>query len=336
MSSTITLKSDVILGVVPTHIKFVGGLVPDDDGKLPRDDHGTLIVVSEMAHLCQASPVKIGAVQISTFPGVAASDTDDMISGLRELDLEIHIIMMVGGANPLNPADEDKVVELLSDGINTAKKYGITNVASTSFEEWMSGAPAKEGAEYDAAVEQLAKVHARVYNDCNIADSCIEHWHLEFLRGIEFATFTNIPKAWKVIERANQIVGSKFFLLMVDAAHCGDSGLTIPENESAIAELAAANEMGLFHASAKTTRGCLTTDDGWIGALLASAAKTGQLKHAFVELFHHEDVALETLRDAVDGHGVDTTDGRSYSEVVIDGLVDVGRRLNNLKARGLL
>jgi hypothetical protein len=70
--------------------------------------------------------------------------------------------------------------------------------------------------------------------------------------------------------------------------------------------------------------------------LLASAAKTGQLKHAFVELFHHEDVALETLRDAVDGHGVDTTDGRSYSEVVIDGLVDVGRRLNNLKARGLL
>ena len=336
MSSTITLKSDVILGVVPTHIKFVGGLVPDDDGKLPRDDHGTLIVVSEMAHLCQASPVKIGAVQISTFPGVAASDTDDMISGLRELDLEIHTIMMVGGANPLNPADEDKVVELLSDGINTAKKYGITNVASTSFEEWMSGAPAKEGAEYDAAVEQLAKVHARVYNDCNIADSCIEHWHLEFLRGIEFATFTNIPKAWKVIERANQIVGSKFFLLMVDAAHCGDSGLTIPENESAIAELAAANEMGLFHASAKTTRGCLTTDDGWIGALLASAAKTGQLKHAFVELFHHEDVALETLREAVDGHGVDTTDGRSYSEVVIDGLVDVGRRLNNLKARGLL
>ena len=336
MSSTITLKSDVILGVVPTHIKFVGGLVPDDDGKLPRDDHGTLIVVSEMAHLCQASPVKIGAVQISTFPGVAASDTDDMISGLRELDLEIHIIMMVGGANPLNPADEDKVVELLSDGINTAKKYGITNVASTSFEEWMSGAPAKEGAEYDAAVEQLAKVHARVYNDCNIADSCIEHWHLEFLRGIEFATFTNIPKAWKVIERANQIVGSKFFLLMVDAAHCGDSGLTIPENEAAIAELAAAKEMGLFHASAKTTRGCLTTDDGWIGALLASAAKTGQLKHAFVELFHHEDVALETLRDAVDGHGVDTTDGRSYSEVVIDGLVDVGRRLNNLKARGLL
>jgi hypothetical protein len=336
MFSRITLNSDVILGVVPTHIKFVGGLVPDDDGKLPRDDHGTLIVVSEMAHLCQASPVKIGAVQISTFPGVAASDTDDMISGLRELDLEIHTIMMVGGANPLNPADEDKVVELLSDGINTAKKYGITNVASTSFEEWMSGAPAKEGAEYDAAVEQLAKVHARVYNDCNIADSCIEHWHLEFLRGIEFATFTNIPKAWKVIERANQIVGSKFFLLMVDAAHCGDSGLTIPENESAIAELAAANEMGLFHASAKTTRGCLTTDDGWIGALLASAAKTGQLKHAFVELFHHEDVALETLREAVDGHGVDTTDGRSYSEVVIDGLVDVGRRLNNLKARGLL
>ena len=336
MATTITSKSDVTLGVVPTHIKFVGGLVPDDDGQLPRGDDGKLIVVSEMAHLCQASPVKIGAVQISTFPGVVASDTDDMISGLRELDLEIHIIMMVGGANPMNPDDEDKIVELLGDGINTAKKYGIANVASTSFEEWMSGAPAKEGADYDAAVEQLAKVHARVYNDYEIADSCIEHWHLEFLRGIEFSTFTNIPKAWKVIERANQIIGSKFFRLMVDAAHCGDSDLSIPENEVAIAEMAAAGEMGLFHASAKTTRGCLSTDDGWIGALLTAAAKTGQLKHAFVELFHHDDIALETLREAVEGHGVDTTDGRSYNEVVIDGLVDVARRLNNLKARGLL
>lgn len=336
MAKAITLKTNVKLGVVPTHIKFVGGLVPDDDGKLPRDDDGALIVVAEMAHLCQTSPVKIDAVQISTFPGVAASDTDDMISGLRELDLEIHIIMMVGGANPMNPEDEDKVVELLGDGINTAKKYGIANVASTSFEEWMSGVPAKEGADYDAAVEQLAKLHARVYDEYGIAGSCIEHWHLEFLRGIEFSTFTNLPKAWKVIERANQIVGSKFFQLMVDAAHCGDSGLSIPENEAAIAEMAAASEMGLFHASAKTTRGCLSTDDGWIGALLAAAAKTGRLNHVFVELFHHADDALEGLREAVEGHGVDTTDGRSYSEVVTDGLADVARRLNNLKARGIL
>ena len=30
--SKITLKPNIELGVVPTHIKFVGGLVPDENG----------------------------------------------------------------------------------------------------------------------------------------------------------------------------------------------------------------------------------------------------------------------------------------------------------------
>ena len=123
---------------------------------------------------------------------------------------------------------------------------------------------------------------------------------------------------------------------MVDAAHCGDSTLSIPENEALIAEIAAADEMGMFHASSKTTRGCLSTDDGWIGALLAAAAKTGKLEYVFVELFHHEDPALEGLRQLDPGHGIDTRDGRTYSEAVIDGVVSVARRLNNLVARGML
>jgi hypothetical protein len=55
-----------------------------------------------------------------------------------------------------------------------------------------------------------------------------------------------------------------------------------------------------------------------------------------VELFHHEDPALAGLREADPRHGVDTTDGRSYSQCTIDGLVDVARRLNNLVARGIL
>ena len=61
---------------------------------------------------------------------------------------------------------------------------------------------------------------------------------------------------------------------MVDAAHCGDSELTIPENEETIQEISDAGALGIFHASAKTTRGCLSTDDGWIGALLSACART--------------------------------------------------------------
>ncbi len=337
MAQEISLKTNVELGVVPTHVKFVGGLVPDDDGRLPRGEDGNLIVVSEMAHLRTISPVKIQSAQITAFPGVHEGDMDDMINGLRALELEVHIIMMVGGADPMNPDDEDAVVEVLKSGIEVAKKYGITQIASTSIEEWMKpGATPKVGADFDAAVAQDAKVHCRAYHEADVANSCIKNWHIEFLRGGEFQTFTDIQKCWEFVKAANADLGTKFFKIMVDAAHCGDSDLSIPENEDLIAQIAESGEMGMFHASAKTTRGCLTTDDGWIGALLAAAAKTGKLEYVFVELFHHEDPALQGLRDLDPGHGLDTTDGRTYSEAVADGVTEVAHRLNNLVLRGYL
>lgn len=337
MAKSISLKTNVELGVVPTHVKFVGGLVPDEDGRLPRNDGGELVVVAEMSKLTTASPVKIQSAQVTAFPGVDSVDMDDLFNGLRALGLEAHIIMMVGGADPMNPDDEDTVVEMLKAGIEIAKKYGITQVASTSIEEWMKpGAVPKTGAEFEAAVAQNARVHARVYRECNVASSRIKHWHIEFLRGGEFQTFTDVAKCWEIVKAANADLGNKFFKIMIDAAHCGDSDLSIPENEALIAQVAESDEMGMFHASAKTTRGCLTTDDGWIGALLAAAAKTGKLEYVFVELFHHEDPALEGLRELDPGHGIDTTDGRTYSEVTLDGVEWVARRLNNLVARGIL
>jgi hypothetical protein len=337
MSESISLKTTVELGVVPTHIKFVGGLVPDDDGRLPRGDDGQLLVVSEMAKLTAASPVKIQSAQVTAFPGVDSGDTDDLMTGLRGLGLDVHIIMMVGGADPMNPEDEDKVVEMLVSGIEVAKKYGITQIASTSIEEWMQpGATPKTGADFEAAIAQDVKVHCRAAREADVANSCVKNWHIEFLRGGEFQTFTDIQKCWEFVKAANADLGTKFFKIMVDAAHCGDSDLSIPENEALIAQIAEADEMGMFHASAKTTRGCLSTDDGWIGALLAAAAKTGKLEYVFVELFHHEDPALEGLRNLDPGHGLDTTDGRTYSEAVIDGVEWVARRLNNLVLRGIL
>ena len=245
--------------------------------------------------------------------------------------------MMVGGADPMNPTDEDAVVGMLVDGLTLAKRHGITQVASTSIEEWMkAGATPKVGAAFDAAVAQNAKVHSRAYEEAGLADSCVKAWHIEFLRGGEFQTFTDVSKAWAFVKAANGLLGKTFFKVMVDAAHCGDSSLTIPENEAVIVEMAAAGELGMFHASSKTTRGCLTTDDGWIGALLTACARTGKLEHVFVELFHHEDPAMEGLRQLDPGHGIDTRDGRSYRETVLDGVESVARRLNNLVARGLL
>ena len=64
-----------------------------------------------------------------------------------------------------------------------------------------------------------------------------------------------MEKAWKVVQAMNEQAGAKFFKVMVDAT-CGDSELDIPQNEAVIKEMAEAGGLGIFHASAKTTRGC--------------------------------------------------------------------------------
>jgi len=327
--------SKVAVGVVPTHMKFVGTLVPDENGKLPRTRSGILRVVSGMRAICKSSPVQLDCVQIPLFPGADSKDLQDLFKGMKALKLEVHLIMMVGGANPINPKDEDAVVEMLCAGLAVAKKYKVKHVSSTSYEEWLSGKPLK-GKAYANAVQQVIKLHARCYKEAGLDKSPVQAWHLEFLRGGEFQNFTNAAKAAEVVKGINKKIRKKFFKVMIDAAHCGDSDLTIAENEKVIKDLAKADALGIFHASAKTTRGCLSTDDGWIAALLTACAETGKLEHVFVELFHHEDAALEPLRKLVKGHGVDTTDGRTYDRCVVDGIIDVTRRLNNLKTRKVL
>lgn len=337
MAADIDLKVNVELGVVPTHLKFVGGLVPDEEGKMPRGDDGRLIVVANMEKLCNDSRVKIASAQVPFFPGVDEGDVSDLINGLKDLGLVVHLILMVGGADPMNPDDEEAVAGMLAAGLNAAKTHGVEHVSSTSVEEWMKeGATRKEGSEFEAAVAQNVNVHLRAYNEAGVEGSCIKNWHIEFLRGTEFQTFTDVGRCWEFVKAANKALGKTFFQVMVDAAHCGDSALSIPENEAIIEEMAAAGEFGIFHASAKTTRGCLSTDDGWISALMSCAARAGALDIVFVEVFHHEDAALEGLRNADPGHGVDTTDGRDYDQVVLDGLADVARRLNNLATRNIL
>lgn len=308
--------------------------MPDAAGKFPRNGSGTLEMVATMRTICAESPVRPSCVQIPFFASADPAEVSELTEGLRALGLEVHFIIMVGGANPMDPADENAAVAQLVTSLKAAVKHGIQHVSSTSIEEWMSAKEGRrDGAAFEAAVAQNVRVHKRVYDEAGLAGSCVQNWHIEFLRPGEFKTFTSVERGWAMVKAANQAVGSKFFKLLVDAAHCGDSAVSIDENADLIARLAAADELGIFHASAKTTRGCLSTDDGWIGALLTAAVRTGKLKHVFVEVFHHEDPALEALRKMDPGHGIDTRDGRSYEQVVLDGLADVARRLNNLVSR---
>ena len=337
MSDKITLKPSIGLGVVPTHLRFVGCLVPDDAGRYPRDESGEIRIVAGMRELCAASRVAMNCVQISVFPGCHDGDLDEMITKLRALGLYVDLIMMLGGVDPKNPADEDGVVAQLLPSVKAAVKHGIGTISSTSIDVWMAPeGTGLTGAAFEAAVAQNVKAHLRVIEEAGLLDSCVKSWHIEFLRPGEFQTFTNIDRGRAYVQAANAALGKKFFKLIVDAAHCGNSGLSIDHNIATIRSLGENDELGAFHATPPTTRGCLTTDNGWIGALLAAAAATGKLEKVYVEMFDHEDAALQPLRDLEPGFGVDTRDGRSYAETVADGLADIAHRLNNFQARGIL
>ncbi len=337
MREKFPLKSTVKLGIVPTHLRFVGALVPDEDGRFPRNAAGEIRVVSGVRELLKISPVQFGCVQVSIFPGTDSAEIAALVSGLQALGLEVDFVLMVGGVNPMNPADEDAVVAQLLPNLKAAAAHGTHHVSSTSIEEWMSvNECRREGADFEAAIAQNVKVHLRAYEEAGLAGSSVKSWHIEFLRPGEFKTFTSLDRGWAFVSAANKALGKPFFKMLVDAAHCGDSGVTIDENRELITRIAAAGELGVFHASAKTTRGCLSTDDGWIGALLTAMAKTGELRHVYVEMFDHADDGLEMLRKVEAGHGVDTRDGRTYTEVMADGLADIAHRLNNLAARGIL
>jgi sugar phosphate isomerase/epimerase len=327
--------SNVKLGVVPTHLKFVGGLVPDEQGKFPRGTQSKFLVVENLHSIRQASAMPFELVQIPFFSHAAPEEVDQLVAGLREMGLKVYFILMVGGADPMNPEDSDRVVEILAKGLKAADRLGIDSVASTSIEEWMKpGATPKEGEEFEAAIAQNVKVHLRALQEAEV--SHIKSWHIEFLRWGEFQTFTNLARCWRFVSAANQMLGDNFFKVLVDAAHCGDSGLSFAENEDLIQRIAKAGELGMFHASAKTTRGCLLSDDGWVPTLLTACAQTGSLQQVFVEIFHHEDPALEGLRQLDARHGIDTRLGRTYDQLVIDGLENVGKKLNHLVLRGIL
>lgn len=322
--------STLQFGIVPTHLGFLDALVPDENGCLPRNSAGEMVVVAGTKQVLDASPVALNAIQISAFGTTQPDETDELLSTMRGLGLEPQLVMMVGEVNPMDPEDEEATVAQLLTNLEAAARNNVRQVNSTSIEAWMTDDAASSEEDFHRRVEQNIKVHARAYREANLADSSVENWNIEFLRPGEFANFTSLERLRPIVHGLNEEVGTTFFKALVDAAHCGDSGLSIPENEALVAALAADDELGPFHCSAKTTRGGFHTDDGWIGALLAAAVRTGKLNQVFVELFRHDDPALEPLRALDPNHGVDTTGGRSYCDLVVEGLVETRRRLDHL------
>jgi hypothetical protein len=336
VNETLKNNTSIKLGFVPSHLKLANTHIPDEKGELPRDDMGKLLLLKGIVDTCASSPVHIDAIQIMYFPGICDHDSQELINGVLEIGVEPQLILMVGGPDPMNPADEDAATELLLNGVEVAKRHGIKHIGSTSVEGWMASPPPADEADFERRKQQIIKLHYRVFTKGKIAESSIESWHLEFLRPGEMNTFTSIPSIQSVVAELNKKVDHAFFKVLVDAAHCGDGDLTREENAKLIHQLADDGQFEIFHASAPTTRGCVSSDDNWISSLLSAAATSGALKYVIVEVFHHADPALQALREYDSNHGIDTSCGRSYQDIVHHNLTDIALRLNNLKNRGLI
>ena len=213
---SITNHSGVELGILGTHLGFLEALVPDDEGRLPRDESGELVVFAGARAICEMSPVKVNSIQISAFGTTIPEDTDELIGKLRQIGLEPQLVMMVGGVNPYNPDDEDAALAQLQVNISAALRNGIKQINSTSLEEWMSGEDAKNDDEFNARVSQNIKLHARAYRESGLADSCVENWNIEFLRPGEFANFTSLAKLMPIIDGLREELGNSFFRALVD------------------------------------------------------------------------------------------------------------------------
>lgn len=68
-------------------------------------------------------------------------------------------------------------------------------------------------------------------------------------------TFTTLEKAWKVVKAMNAAAGGrKFFKVLVDSAHCGDSGEDVGATKKLLEEMIKAGDVNMVHASVPTTR----------------------------------------------------------------------------------
>ena len=129
-------KPDVDLGIVPTHLSA---------SSAPRFRMKTDAFPAIRMAGCWSSPgsgnwrksppVKFTCVQVSIFPGTAPEEHRRTARGLKALDLEVDFVLMVGGVNPMNPADEDAVVAQLLPSLKAAVAHGTRHVSSTSIEE---------------------------------------------------------------------------------------------------------------------------------------------------------------------------------------------------------
>jgi hypothetical protein len=293
-----------------------------------KEDGGDFVYVEGLKRIqALAGDVKINAIQVPLFPNNIDESgfplTQELFKQLREHVTTVVPILM-HTTDPLNPENRPEFEQALYNGLMKAGELGASVCSSTSFEAWMKATQEKadplSGKALEDSIGLLIDIHASVISRA-LADGCkVHHLDMEYLRTIEYGTFTNAEIAWKVISGINKKIrlGRSFVRLLDDSAHAGDSGLTVERINKVRALAREAGAYGTFHFSEPTTRGKLGSSS-YPEEGLRDAARHGSLSAVFVEIFDPEGPEFDLMREHIPGFGVKTFD--DIEQAIADGIV---------------
>lgn len=320
-------KNSVLLG----YVAVIDGFV------LSRtNDAGTNLYQARLLEVQKESKGKCEVLCVPVFPGdlteAAMPKTKRIIDGLKKHVKHVQLIIMLD-KDPQDPNNKAHTVATLRNGFNRATELGVEHVASTSFEAWMKGTedkkPGLRGKELDETVKLLIEVHAEAVRLAKADGSKVKYLDMEYLRTIEFVTFTNAELAWRVIDGINARLGYVFVRLIDDSAHAGDSGLSVDRINEVRHKAGKAGAYGTFHLSEPTTRGRIGSGGTYAVDSLKHAGKHGSLSIVLAECFPFDHDDTDLMRKKIPGYGKKTFEDKT--EVIVHGLITAEKTLKSLK-----
>lgn len=300
-----------------------------------KSSEGKFVYVEGLKRVQALSGGKVEVIQVPLFPGNLTEeglpDTKKLFGELRRHTGTVMPILMLT-EDPLDRQRKDAVVDMLTTLLMGCSKLGATECSSTTFEAWMKGAA--EGAKpltgkaLDEAIDHLVEVHVLAIQRAKAEGCIVAHLDMEYLRTIEFTTFTNAEVAWRVIDGINKRLGFVFVRFLDDSAHAGNSGLSVERINVVRAKTGKVNAYGTIHVSEPTTRGLIGSGSPYALNALRDMACYGRPSFVLVEIFDSRLPDTQAMVDNIPGYGKVTF--ADPAKAICHGLLAIENTLDSL------
>ena len=300
-----------------------------------KNSDGEFLYVKGLKEVQARSGNVVEVIQVPLFPDNLTEkglpETKKLFSELREhVGTVVPILMLT--EDPLDREKKKTVVDMLTTLLIGCDELGMTECSGTFYEAWMKGTMNKAkpltGKAFDEACEHLVEVLTLAITNARKKGCKVNHLDMEYLRDIEYTTFTDAEKAWRVVDGINKKLRFVFVRFLDDSAHAGNSGISVERINAVRRKASKAGAHGIFHVSEPTTRGRIGSSGPYALNALRDALKNGNPPYVLVEVFDPSLPDTQLMKDNIPGYGKMTfTDS---VEVVVHGLTQVQKVLDEI------